>query len=364
MSARPPEELIARHEAFLAGAPTDRPLLGFWLGGYFPAEQFSRGVAAWTDGQALRPDNVRLAAFAADYERLYHLHRDVHDDFFYVASAYWGIPWLEAILGCPVRSGPMTCWAEPCIQEMGSWLDRPVNLDENAWFQCLVNFTKGLVAVAAGRFPVGAPLLRGPGDAASALCGPMNMMTGYLDAPDGMRRLLEHCAQVRLEVVRRLHEVIPSWFGTHAAGGYPSKVWSKKSVAYNQEDSAALLSPTLFRDFLLPLERRQCEAAEINFIHLHSSCLWPVDLLLEDHAYAVLEINIDHEGAGPSLPKLMPTFKKIQAARRPLLLWGDISPADWRLLRDELNPAGLSIQPILAHAAGARAFAEEIRGFS
>ena len=40
--------------------------------------------------------------------------------------------------------------------------------------------------------------------------------------------------------------------GTHAAGGYPSLVWSRRSVAYHQEDSAAVLNPSIFREFLLP----------------------------------------------------------------------------------------------------------------
>jgi hypothetical protein len=30
-----------------------------------------------------------------------------------------------------------------------------------------------------------------------------------------------------------------------------------------------------------------------------------------------------------------------------LLLWGEIGPSDWDLLRRELSPVGLSVQPIL-----------------
>ena len=35
MSAKSPEELIERHEAFLSRAAADRPVIGAWLGGYF-----------------------------------------------------------------------------------------------------------------------------------------------------------------------------------------------------------------------------------------------------------------------------------------------------------------------------------------
>jgi hypothetical protein len=40
---------------------------------------------------------------------------------------------------------------------------------------------------------------------------------------------------------------------------------------------------------------------------------------------------------------LLKTFKRIQAARRPLLLWGEITVEVQELIRGELNPTGLSL---------------------
>ena len=348
MSTLPPEELIERHEAFLSCAATDRPLIGAWLGGYFPAQQFPHGTAGWREGQTLSAQDVALEPFAADYEDLFRLHQDLEDDFVYVGSAYWGIPWLEAILGCPVHVGKSTCWAGPCLDRLSDLPRTIENLDDNAWLQCLLRFTQELISLAAGRFPVCAPLLRGPGDAASAMRSPMHFVMEFPDDPPGVRRLLEHCAAVRTEVLRHLHRIIPTWHGTYASGGYPSRVWSKRRVAYGQDDFLALLNPALCREFLVPVHQDMCLAAEVNFVHLHSGCLWPVDILLEDGRYDVLEVNIDHEGAGPPVHELIPVFQRIQRAGKPLLLWGEISPAEHRLLCEQLNPAGLSIQPIIS----------------
>ena len=357
MSARPPEELIARHEAFLERGPAGHPLLGFWLGGYYPAEQFPRGAAAWRNGQLLSPDDVTFNdGFRVDYERLFALHRDVDDDFFYVGSAYWGIPWMEAVLGCPVFAGPETAWAKAFLSSPPDITRLPEDLDHNPWFQCLRTFTRELISLAANRFPVCPPLLRGPGDLASAMLGGMEFALGFTDCPEAMRALLDHCATMRLNVVRRLQAMIPAWHGAYAAGGYPSKVWSKRPVAYNQEDSAALLSPGLFTEFLLPCERRQCQAAKVNFIHLHSACLYPVDILLNESCYNVLEINVDHAGVAPLLTSLLPVLQKIQKAGRPLLLWGRFSQEDLRLFRGKLSPTGLSIQPIVDNIEQAHAF--------
>jgi hypothetical protein len=347
MSSRSPESLLPKHEAFLRCEKVDRPLLGAWIGGYYPAEQFHQGHHSWQVSQLLQPTDVCFDAFRDDYEMLYRMHQEAEDDFFYVGSAYWGIPWLEAILGCAIHVGETSCWTEMCSLDPRDLSRLRFDLQDNAWFQCLMRFTQDLLQFAGGRFAVCAPLLRGPGDAACALCGPEAVAMGLIDGEPGMGELLACCARVRLEVLKRLHRVIPAWLGTYVAGGYPSKLWSARTVAYYQEDSAAVLNPRLFADHLLPLAHLTRPLADIHFIHLHSSCLYMIDALLADDMFAVIEVNLDHPGSSPPLAQYLPALRRIQQADRPLLLWGEIGPSDWDLLQGELSPAGLSIQPIV-----------------
>ena len=247
---------LDRHEAFLECRLVDRPLIRPWNAGYYPAEQFSHGTADWQAGVFLRAEDVSFSAFAEDYGRLHESQHKSDSDFGYVGSAYWGIPWLEAIMGCPVAVALANCCAKPCLRSLDEVKRLAIDLNSNAWMNTLLRFTRELVSYSAGRFPVCPPLLRGPGDTAAAMLGEMTYVTAFFDAPATMRELLELCARTRLAVIERLHEAIPAWRGIHAAGGYPSIVWSRRSVAYHQEDSAAVLNPSIFREFLLPALKR------------------------------------------------------------------------------------------------------------
>ena len=243
-------------------------------------------------------------------------------------------------MGCTVATAMANCCAKPCLTGLDDAKELAIELDTNEWMNALLRFTQELVNFSAGRFPVCPPLLRGPGDTTAAMLGEMTYVTSFFDAPSKMHELLELCARTRLAVIERLQAAIPSWHGVCAAGGYPSMVWSRRTVAYHQEDSAAVLNPSIFREFLLPALSIGCRAAEVNFIHLHSACLYPVDILLNDDSFDVLQINIDHRGMGPPVSRLIDTFKKIQAAGRPLLLWGEFSPEEWGLVQNELSPVG------------------------
>jgi len=356
MSSLPPESLLPRHEAFLRREPVDRPLLGAWVGGYYPAEQFPHGHNTWRIGQELEPGSVRFDAFRDDYEALYRTHLDADDDFFYIGSAYWGIPWLEAILGCPIRVGETSCWAGPRPENSHhDWSCCP-DLHDNPWMRCLAEFTEDLLEFADERFPICPPLLRGPGDAAAALRGPEPIVMAILEKEEWVGELLAHCAETRLGVLRRLHSMIPSWFGAYVAGGYPSKLWAARPVSYYQDDFAALLNPSLFAEALLPLAQMTEPIAEIHFIHLHSSCLYMLDTLLADDTFSVIEVNLDHRGSGPALAEYVPALRKIQDAGRPLLLWGEIDQKDWSVLQRELTPTGLSIQPVVKHPRDIRSY--------
>jgi hypothetical protein len=104
--------------------------------------------------------------------------------------------------------------------------------------------------------------------------------------------------------------------------------------------------PRLLADHLLPLAHLAKPLADVRFIHLHSSCLYMIDALLADDTFSVIEVNLDHPGSSGPLAQYLPALRRIQEAGRPLLLWGEIGPSDWDLLRRALLPAGLSIQPI------------------
>ena len=92
-------------------------------------------------------------------------------------------------------------------------------------------------------------------------------------------------------------------------------------------------------------------------MHLHSSCLYPVDLLRRDSDYAVLQVNYDHAGAGPRLPEILPTLQKI-IAQRPLILWGEFTLGEMTQLANTLGARGLSFQPIVANEQEALACRE------
>jgi hypothetical protein len=58
---------------------------------------------------------------------------------------------------------------------------------------------------------------------------------------------------------------------------------------------------------------------------------------------------------------LLPTLKRIHAARIPLLLWGELSPGEWHTLRKALSPVGLSLQPIVRQAGAIPQLLEVLR---
>ena len=216
MSAKNPVNLIRPARGFPA-LPRGGGSVGRVLGRrLLPGEQFPRGISGWSASASLQPQDVSFASFAGDFEDLYESHRACDDDFFYVGSAYWGIPWLEAILGCPVSVAAANCRAEPCgkIRDDAGGLD--LNIESNPWLDACFGSPGNWSNFSRGRFPVCPPLLRGAGDAASAMLGGTAFVIGLLEEPEKMRNLLEHCSAVRLAVVRRLARSFPP--GTDPCG--------------------------------------------------------------------------------------------------------------------------------------------------
>jgi hypothetical protein len=81
--------------------PNDRPLFGFYVRSEYRLFRYP-ATRSLPDDRPLTPDDFDVAPYLDDCDQLFAEHEACGGDFIWSASAYWGIPWLEAALGCPI----------------------------------------------------------------------------------------------------------------------------------------------------------------------------------------------------------------------------------------------------------------------
>jgi len=332
---------LARHRAFWGCAPADRPLTGISRWSQISSGQFDWGIPA-SDG-TLEPDMLDVDRFLPQYEALYRDRGPLDGDLAWPAMPPTAIPWLEGMLGCPIRySLPSGSFhAEPIAAEDPVAIE-PAPLDVNPWFLKLLEFIEGLGRVSRGRFAVGLPLTRGPWDLVAALRGSTDLYVGLYDHPGDLQRLAATCADLWVQVTRRLRSAIPRWHG-----GYVSflGIWGPTFNPMPQDDASVSVSADLYRRIMKRADRRVARAWKRPIFHLHSAGLQVLDDVLDMLDGRALNVDIDP--SGPSVEALVPALRRVQARRIPLHLL--VFEADHaRALASALSPVGLAVtyQPV------------------
>ena len=77
------EQKFERHRRFWDMDSTDRPLIGFTIGDYFPSRRYQAAQKLLGCTRPLNPEDIEPAAFLNDYERLFEFSRTVVQDCFY-----------------------------------------------------------------------------------------------------------------------------------------------------------------------------------------------------------------------------------------------------------------------------------------
>lgn len=353
MTLSTPEVRLERMRAFLERR-NDEPLLGFFVGSYYPLRRY-RAAAALPAG-ILTPADVDIATYLPDYDRLHSLHSACPGDLLWTATAFWGIPWLEAALGCAVEADHTTGSCRSHTPSTEGWPSVPRYSPGNPWVARCLEMLHALARHAAGRYPLGTTLMRGVADLLSALLGADRLIYAMLDDPARIHALAEGICEFWIAFGHAQLDVIPRFCAGY--GSFFYNLWAPGPCIWLQEDAAALLSPALYEEFILPYDRRIASAFDYAFIHFHPARYIPYRPLLTSDL-AVIELHIDK--GGPSARQLLPIYRDIQA-HRPLYVWGDISEDDLHTLLHELDPAGLAIEVVVDTPAGARDLHERLIG--
>ncbi len=311
----------------------EHPLLGFTLGSYYPLKRYHCGLNG-----IIGPEDIVVTDYLDDTDRLYELHEQAGGDFIFSAAPFWGVPWLEAALGCGVvadqTTGSMRSLppAGPAVPEFS---------ERNPWVAKMLEFIPALAARSRDRYPVGVTLMRGISDLLSALYGGENFVYRLCDAPDECEKIVERLTEFWIAFGRCLLDHLPLFHD--GTGSFVYGVWCPGKLIWLQEDAAALLSPSLYQRFILPADHAIASAFDHSIMHLHPTRFIPARFLVDTDLSAI-ELHIDHDGP-PA--EALESYYQLILAKKPLYIWGDLTEADLEFVLNRLPHAGLALNVVV-----------------
>ena len=315
-------------------------LLGFFLGSEYPLFRYE-ATQRLPEDRPLSPDDFPVEAYVKDSDRLFEGHEACGGDFIWAANAFWGIPWLEAALGCPLKASHSS--GSIHSETPGSRLPAvPDFSEENPWIKKTGEFLDSLAAASRGRYPLATTRMRGVADLLSALYGGEQFVFKLMEAPELMHRVCGELTRFYIEYGEYQLARIPEFHG--GVGSFYYSAWAPAGTVWHQEDSVMLLSPDLYREFILPCDRKIFEAFSGNIMHFHSIGGYiPVEEVLELGPTAV-EYHID--AGGPSAEELYNTHMKI-LEKSPLIIWGALNEADLDWIFTKLPAEGVAVNTVV-----------------
>jgi hypothetical protein len=188
-----------------------------------------------------------------------------------------------------------------------------------------------------GRIPVVQTLMRGPLDMMAAAVGHETMVDLCVGHPKLATEFLLGCADLFIAMARAHLRLRP----TYRDGDVSYGIWSSLPVIRTQLDNAVLLSPSLYRQVVLPADLVIFRAFERTIMHVHSGCLHILEELLQVPELTAIQVSIDHPG-GPLASEILDSLLRAKE-RKPLIVTGPAADREADQLRTALGAAGVAL---------------------
>ncbi len=320
------DEAARRWRAFWAGDLLDRP----------PAVITTR-----REGAPQRPRNPQIVGLDGDFTTPLDTFEAWAETTYFAGEALprfvptFGPSQCAGFLGGEIithKDSGDTSWIVPCIEDWQEFL--PVKLDpENSYWHLMLEFYRAISERAPGRFMVGMLDLQLKVDALSALRGTQRFLTDLVDRPE----VVDVAVKQATEIYPPLFEAV--W----EAGGMDELGWSSDwcSISFpargtiTQSDFSAMISPAMFRRWVLPALELEWEFLDYSFYHLDGpdALVHLPDLLAAPNLHGIQWVPGD--GNAPQ-HTWVDIFRGIQAAGKSVEVWGDIEAIKW--VHPQLKP--------------------------
>jgi hypothetical protein len=325
---------IQRHKDFWK-KKNDSPLIGYSPGNYFVSRRFKAVEHLLTLKRYVTVDDFNVDIFLHDFDNTFEGSLDEGADLVYSACPFTGLPWMEALYGCKIIPCENSFITQPVA---GAKFNEEIKIADYSWKDKYFEFIDFINKYGKGRYPAGQPILRGPGDVLAAIFESKELICCFYEYPGHAKQRINEVSEVFLNFVKKGLERFNTFYGGYSLGFYP--IWCPGKALWFQDDITALLSPEIYDEFFFDIHRKQANACEYSMIHLHPDSFYIIERLLTINALKAIEINKDI--GGPSVYEMLPFLQQVQA-KKNLVLWGDFTDDEIRLLTGKLNAEGLFI---------------------
>lgn len=192
-------------------------------------------------------------------------HTHFHGDAFPKWWVNFGPGTMAAFLGSRVSWSPDTTWFWP-LEGVASLEEiHPVFDEENLWWRRVVEVTQRAVTRWGNQVLVGIADLGGNLDILASLRGSDKLLLDLTDAPGEVDRLTREITRLWLRYYDALYTITSQTGRGNACWG---PCWSAGKGYMLQSDFSYMISPRMFKRFVLPDLTTCCDHLEYGFYHL------------------------------------------------------------------------------------------------
>jgi hypothetical protein len=192
----------------------------------------------------------------------------------------FGAGLVAGFLGANVGVANNTVWFFPSEEKKISEI-LPVFDRDNYWWKRIIELT----TIAAERWKdkacIGYTDLGGNLDIIASLRGTQDLLFDCMDEPDEVQRVCKKVTEIWIEMFDELAAIIEP----NGCGNTPwAPIWAKSGTTTYmlQSDFCYMISPAMFKEFVLPDMYDCCNAIDIPFYHLDGKGELPhLDMLID-----------------------------------------------------------------------------------
>lgn len=267
---------------------------------------------------------------------------------------------LATFLGAEPEFALDTVWYHPCISDPET--HPPLRFDpRNPWFLRQKAILEEGVRLSQGRFHVAMPDLVENIDILSALRDPQHFLLDLIERPEFVQERVAEINQVYFEVFTQFFEIVRDPWGGNVFSAFC--IWGPGKTAKVQCDAAAMISPRMFRRFVVPALAEQCAWLDYSLYHLDGTQAIPhLDALLEIEALDAIEWTPQVSLPQGGDPMWYDLYRRILAAGKSVQAIG-VRPHEVIPLLEAVGPQGMFVMVNASSEAEAQALVEAVEAY-